>query len=196
MLPFIMRGAYVSFYYERGLCFQGLILRGLFMGGLCMGGLTLEDRQAVRVQDGKDNDHRSAEVCCAVGRRHHGDQWRRPESRHPRSVRDNVKLGLGVDCATCPPSPLLHEVKLPGLVAGGTCFLSPVGWERTGNGPPSPLLQEVKLSGPGSGGPEVCRLRQEGKLALLHEVKLLGLEPGVVCFVGSAMRVNWPSGTR
>ena len=36
MLPFIMRGAYVSFYYERGLCFQGLILRGLFMGGLTL----------------------------------------------------------------------------------------------------------------------------------------------------------------
>ena len=38
--------------------------------------------------------------------------------------------------------------------------------------PPSPLLHEVKLSGQGTGGGVVCRLRQEGKLALLHEVKL------------------------
>ena len=40
--------------------------------------------------------------------------------------------------------------------------------------PSPPLLHEVKLSGPVAGGPLVCRLRQEGKLALLHEVKLFG----------------------
>ena len=39
----------------------------------------------------------------------------------PQASRDDVKLGLGVD-SPCPPSPLLHEVKLPGLVAGGSCF--------------------------------------------------------------------------
>ena len=46
---------------------------------------------------------------------------------------------------------------------------------RTALGSPSPpLLHEVKLSGPVAGGPDVVRLRQEGKLALQHEVKLFG----------------------
>ena len=44
--------------------------------------------------------------------------------------------------------------------------------------PSPPLLHEVKLSGPVAGGSQVCRLRQEGKLALLHEVKLYRLAAG------------------
>ena len=65
------------------------------------------------------------------------------------SVRDDVKLG-GLGLPAAGDSPVLSVT-----------------------GSPSPLLlQEVKLSGPGSGGPEVVRLRQEGKLALPHEVKL------------------------
>ena len=42
------------------------------------------------------------------------------------------------------------------------CIVLPCG------SPSPPLLHEVKLSGPGSGGGVVVRLRQEGKLALLH----------------------------
>ena len=89
----------------------------------------------------------------------------------PQAVRDDVKLGLGVDCASCPPSPLLHEDKLPGLVTGGpeVCRLCQEG-KLT-------LHHEAKLSGPGSGGPDVCRLCQEGKLTLQHEAKLSGLLP-------------------
>ena len=40
--------------------------------------------------------------------------------------------------------------------------------------PVLPSYMRLKLSGPVAGGPAVCRLRQEGKLALQHEVKLLG----------------------
>ena len=67
-----------------------------------------------------------------------------------------------------PSPPLLHEVKLSGLVAGGplVCRLCQEG--------KLVLLHEVKLSGLVAGGPLVCRLRQEGKLVLLHEVKLWG----------------------
>ena len=93
----------------------------------------------------------------------------------PSGVRDDVKLGgLGLyavlgrrnrTALDSPSPPLLHEVKLPGLVAGG-CI---VRLRQEGK---LALLHEVKLFGPGTGGPVWCRLRQEGKLALLHEVKL------------------------
>ena len=68
----------------------------------------------------------------------------------PRGVRDDGKLG-GLGHATL-----------------GRSIILPCG------SPSPPLLHEDKLSGPGSGGPEVVRLRQEGKLTLLHEVKLSG----------------------
>ena len=55
------------------------------------------------------------------------------------------------------------------------------------------LLHEVKLFGPVAGGPQVVRLRQEGKLALLHEVKLCGPVAGGPQVVGSVRRVSWPS---
>ena len=68
----------------------------------------------------------------------------------PRGVRDDGKLG-GLGHATL-----------------GRSIVLPCG------SPSPPLLHEDKLSGHGSGGPEVVRLRQEGKLALQHEVKLFG----------------------
>ena len=73
----------------------------------------------------------------------------------PRGVRDDGKLGgLGLHAALGRSN-------------------------RTALGSPSPpLLHEVKLSGPVAGGPVVCRLRQEGKLALQHEVKLYGPAAG------------------
>ena len=67
-----------------------------------------------------------------------------------------------------PSPPLLHEVKLPGLVTGGGVS------GRLHQEGKLALLHEVKLSGLGTGGGVICRLRQEGKLALLHEVKLSG----------------------
>ena len=71
-----------------------------------------------------------------------------------------------------PSPPLLHEVKLSGLVAGG---LQVVRLRQEGK---LALLHEVKLSGLPAGGLQVVRLRQEGKLALLHEVKLYRLGTG------------------
>ena len=67
------------------------------------------------------------------------------------------------------PSGVRDDVKL-----GGLGLYAALGRRnRTALGSPSPpLLHEVKLSGPVAGGPAVCRLRQEGKLALRHEVKL------------------------
>ena len=63
-----------------------------------------------------------------------------------------------------------NDVKLGGLglpAAGDSLALSVTG------SPSPPLLHEDKLSGCGAGGPDSRRLRQEGKLALPHEVKLL-----------------------
>ena len=75
--------------------------------------------------------------------------------RSPASVRDDGKLG-GLGHATLGRSTML-----------------PCG------SPSPPLLHEDKLSGPGSGGPEVVRLRQEGKLTLRHEVKLSESREGI-----------------
>ena len=71
----------------------------------------------------------------------------------PSGVRDDVKLGG------------------PGHAVRGRRN------RAASDSPGPPLLHEVKLPGPEAGGC-VCRLRQEGKLALLHEVKLLALDPG------------------
>ena len=86
---------------------------------------------------------------------------------HPLSYRHHHKLGI--------PHTAGHPVvrddgKLGGLghATLGRSIVLPCG------SPSPPLLHEDKLSGHGSGGPEVVRLRQEGKLALQHEVKLLG----------------------
>ena len=111
-------------------------------------------RQAVCCQDGQEDDDRSAAVCCTPGSGRDGEQLRGPSRRSPSSVRNDGKLG-GLGHATLGRS------------------------SRTAGGSPGPpLLHEVKLSGPVAGGPVVCRLRQEGKLALQHEVKLCGSGTG------------------
>ena len=90
--------------------------------------------------------------------------------RSPPAVRDDVKLGgLGLYATQgrssrtalgSPSPPLLQEVKLSGLGAGGTNLVGSVRrviW---------PSIQEVKLSGLGAGGTDLVQLRQEGNLAL------------------------------
>ena len=73
-----------------------------------------------------------------------------------------------------PESVVRNDGKLggPGQIDAGDILVLSV----TGS-PGPPLLHEDKLSGLGAGGPDSRRLRQEGKLALPHEVKLLA--PGV-----------------
>ena len=89
-------------------------------------------RQGLCLQNLKQDEDRHPEVRGAHDEG--GDVDTAPGGpAGPLSVRDDVKLGLGGDCASCPPSPLLHEVKLPGLVAGGFCLKSHVGWGLTRN---------------------------------------------------------------
>ena len=61
----------------------------------------------------------------------------------------------------------MHEVKLPGLVAGGFGLKSHVGWGLTSNRvPPAPSYKRLNC---------------------------LGLDPGELLSLGSVRRVSWPS---
>ena len=85
--------------------------------------------------------HWSSVHCSPQGSRRDGEY----EGSDKPELRDEGKLGRLGGRPDPPSRPLLHEDKLPGLVAGGQV---------------------------------VCRLRQEGKLVLLHEVKLCQDESG------------------
>ena len=78
------------------------------------------------------------------------------------------QLGGSTDA---PLSPLLHEVKLPGLGAGGSKQTGLSGGST--DAPLSPLLHEVKLPDLGAGGSKQEGLRHEPKLSLHHEVILV-----------------------